>query len=62
MFSSGQLIFAVLFFIAFVIITVFSYKKDKALHKRYYKGSIWVLVGFLVFVAFLFFIKYFVKN
>lgn len=62
MFSSGQLIFAAFFFIAFVIITAISYRKDKALHKKYYKGSIWVLVGFLVFIAFLFFIKYFVKN
>jgi len=62
MFSRGQLIFAALFFIAFVVVTVLSYKKDKALHKKYYKGSIWVLVGFLVFIAFLFFIKYFVKS
>ncbi len=46
MFSTGQMIFALFFVIAFVIIMIFSYRKDKNLHKKYYKGSFWVLVAF----------------
>ncbi|PIV50519.1 MAG: hypothetical protein COZ75_03675 [Flavobacteriaceae bacterium CG_4_8_14_3_um_filter_34_10] len=61
MFSQGQLIFAILFFIVFVILIILSYKKDRVLHKKYYKGSVWVFVGFLVFFLFLFAIKYLLK-
>ena len=61
MFTQGQLIFAVLFFIAFVIITFFSYRKDKKIHKKYYKNNYLILVGFLVFVAILVAIKYVMK-
>ncbi|PTX44139.1 hypothetical protein C8P64_0109 [Christiangramia gaetbulicola] len=57
MFSTGQLIFAGLFVIAFIIIMIFSYRKDIRLHKKYYKGSIFVLLGFIVFILILFFIK-----
>ena len=39
MFSQGQMIFGVIFFIVFVIATVFMYRKDIATHKVYYKGS-----------------------
>ncbi|APG60160.1 hypothetical protein [Christiangramia salexigens] len=57
MFSTGQWIFAGLFLIAFIIIMVFSYRKDIRLHQKYYKGSIYVLIGFIVFILILFFIK-----
>ena len=57
MFSTGQLIFAALFFITFVIVIFLSYRKDKRLHNRYYKGSFYVLIGFLLFIALLFLIK-----
>ncbi|TBW26514.1 hypothetical protein [Gramella sp. KN1008] len=57
MFSTGQLIFAGLFVIAFIIVMIFSYRKDTRLHKKYYKGSIYVLIGFIVFILLLFFIK-----
>ena len=50
MFSSGQWTFVIFFIIAFVIILFFSYRKDNALHKKHYKGSIWILVGFIAFV------------
>ncbi len=62
MFSTGQLIFAALFFISFVIIIVYTYKKDKALHQKYYKGAKWVGLLFLVFVLILFIIKHYIKN
>ncbi|MCF6308297.1 MAG: hypothetical protein L3J09_10095 [Flavobacteriaceae bacterium] len=57
MFSSGQWTFVVFFVIAFVILMIFSYRKDKAVNKKHYKGSIWILVGFITFVIFLFFLK-----
>lgn len=57
MFTTGQWIFAALFFVAFVIIAYFAYGKDKALHQREYKGSYKILIGFLLFVALLFVIK-----
>jgi len=62
MFSTNQLIFAVLFFIAFVVVMIFSYRKDKKLHKKYYKGSLWILVGFLVFVGILLLVKILLKG
>ena len=39
MFSQGQLIFALCFFIAFVIVMIFAYRKDLALHRIFYKGN-----------------------
>ena len=39
MFSQGQLIFGLCFFIAFVIVMIFAYRKDLALHKIFYKGN-----------------------
>ena len=57
MFSTGQLVYAGLFFIAFVFFIWMSYRKDRKLHKKEYKGSLWILVGFIAFVAILFLIK-----
>ncbi|MCG2420023.1 hypothetical protein K8089_13420 [Aequorivita sp. F47161] len=62
MFSTGQLVFAAFFFIVFVIVMIFSYRGDKKLHKKYYRGSFWVLVGFLVFVTVLILVKTYFKN
>ncbi|WP_437396977.1 hypothetical protein [Flagellimonas lutimaris] len=62
MFSTGQIIFATLFFIVFVVIISFSYRKDKKLHKKNYKGVIWILVSFITFIVILFLIKHFLKN
>jgi hypothetical protein len=62
MFSTGQLIFAALFFLTFVIVIIYSYRKDLALHRKYYKGSLFVLAGFLVFIMLLFVIKAYLKE
>ncbi|RRO21889.1 hypothetical protein [Flavobacteriaceae bacterium 14752] len=62
MFTTGQWIFAAFFVVAFVVLMLFSYKKDKALHKKYYKGSFYVLVGFLVFIVILFIMKTLLKS
>lgn len=62
MFSTGQLIFALFFAIVFIIVMIFSYRKDKKLHKKHYKGSFWILVGFIVFVGLLMAIKTYLKG
>lgn len=62
MFTTGQWVFAALFFVAFVIAAYFSYGKDKALHNRVYKGSYKILIAFLLFIAMLFVIKVTMKH
>ena len=61
MFSKGQIIFGVLFFIAFAIIIGYTYKKDFNLHKRFYAGSIWVLIAFIAFILLIAAIKFVFK-
>jgi cell division protein FtsW (lipid II flippase) len=62
MFTQGQWIVAILFVVAFAVLMVYSYRKDRGLHKKHYKGSVWVLVGFILFVLFLFGIKFLMKS
>ncbi len=62
MFSTGQLIFAALFIVVFTVVIVLTYKKDKNLHKKNYKGVKWVGIVFILFIFFLFLIKYLLKN
>ena len=50
MFSQGQIVFGILFFIAFAVIIGFMYKKDLKIHKRFYSGSLWILVAFIAFI------------
>ena len=57
MFSKGQIIFGICFFISFVILIALSYKKDREVIRQNYKGSIWVLVGFIAFVLILLALK-----
>jgi len=47
-FSKGQIIFAILFFIAFVIGITWAYMKDKKRNKLFFKGSYKVLVVIVV--------------
>ena len=58
MFSQGQLIFALLFTLCFSIILFIAYKKDAKLHKKYYKGSAWVLLAFIGFIGLIAAIKF----
>jgi len=62
MFSQGQLIFAVVFLISFVIAAIVMYRKDAGLHKIMYKGSYRVLIVFLLFIGLLFAVKIFMKR
>ncbi|NNK82770.1 MAG: hypothetical protein HKO92_06580 [Flavobacteriaceae bacterium] len=59
MFSQGQITFGILFAIAFIIIIVIAYRKDLKLHKKYYKGSFWVLLAFIAFIGMIAAIKFF---
>ncbi|RCT56254.1 hypothetical protein [Winogradskyella sp. KYW1333] len=58
MFSTGQLIFGILFFIVFVIVIAYQYRKDLPLHKRYYKGTVWILIAFIGFIALIATVKF----
>lgn len=62
MFTKSQLIFAVLFFLSFIVAAVIMYRKDREMHKIYYQGSYKVLIGFLLFVALLFIMKTYLKH
>lgn len=62
MFSRGQFIFAIFSIILFIVVIGLSYRKDKALHRKYYKGVLKVLAGFLLFMAILFLIKYILQK
>jgi cytochrome bd-type quinol oxidase subunit 1 len=62
MFSKGQLIFAGLFLISFIIAAIYAYRGDKDLHKKFYKGSYKVLIAFILFIISLFIIKLFLKD
>jgi len=62
MFSSGQIIFAILFVIAFTIIITYMYRKDLRFLKNTYKGVHWVLIGFIVFFSLLLFLKKIVND
>ena len=62
MFTPNQIIFAIVFFIVFVVAMVIMYGKDLKMHKTYYKGSLWVLLIFLLFIGTLFVIKIILKD
>ena len=62
MFSTGQIYFAIFFIIIFVITMIEVYRKDLQVIKPVYKGTYWVLIGFLIFIGFLFLIKFVMKE
>lgn len=51
MFSKGQLIFAILFVIAFTILMVWSYRKDIKIHKKYYKNTFIIIIAIFLIIA-----------
>jgi hypothetical protein len=61
MFSKGQLIFALVFLVAFVIAITWAYAKDKKGNSIFFKGSYKVLL-FIVLVFFLLFGLVKMKN
>ncbi len=61
MFSKGQIIFGIIFFVVFAIIIGFTYRKDLKLHKQFYAGSVWILLAFISFILFITAIKFLFK-
>jgi ABC-type transport system involved in cytochrome c biogenesis permease component len=57
MFSNGQLLFGLIFFISFLIIISYSYKKDLKKLDGSYTGIKWVIIGFICFVTVLVVLK-----
>lgn len=62
MFSTGQLLFALLFFIVFTIAIIISYKKDKQKQRSYFKGSYKILIGFFIAFSLLLCIKWLTQK
>ena len=62
MFSFGQLIFGICFFVVFVMIVILSYKADKKQQPQYFKGSYKILIGFLIAFSFLLLVKFITKQ
>jgi len=58
MFTNGQLIFGLLFFIAFVIAIAYQYRKDIKVRKTHYKGSVWILIAFVGFIVMIAAVKF----
>lgn len=58
MFTKGQLIFGILFAIVFIAVLAYTYRKDLNLHKKYYKGTVWVLIAFVSFILMIAAIKF----
>lgn len=62
-FTTGRIIFAVLFVIAFVIMMIFSYKKDAKNNQKHYKNTaLYVAVGIIATIGLLFLSKYLLKH
>ena len=62
MFTTGQLVFSIIFIVAFVTVMIVSYRRDKPTHKKHFKGSVWILAGFIVFVLLLLAVKLYLKD
>jgi hypothetical protein len=56
MFTTGRMIFALCFMVAFIAYLIWAYVKDAGLQKKYYKGTGYILlilvVIWLIFYAF----------
>ena len=50
MFTTGRIVFISFFVLMFVAAMIWSYRKDKKLHLKQYKGAKWILVGFILFL------------
>ena len=63
MFTTGRIIFAVLFALTFIGFMIFSYRKDASNHQKYYKDSAkYVAIALVIVILLLFASKYFLKD
>ena len=54
MLTKGQIIFAIIFFVTFVIVIGLAYRKDRITNKAFFKGSYKILL-FALFIYFVLF-------
>ena len=62
MFTQGRIAFIIFFVVSFVSILIYSYVKDKGLHSKYYKGTLFVLLGFFIFIISLVFLRFYWRD
>ncbi|MBR47140.1 MAG: hypothetical protein CMC59_00915 [Flavobacteriaceae bacterium] len=62
MFTVGQIVFGLFFFVSFVVIIFLSYKQDRKTIKLFYRDSYKILLAFILFFFLLFCIKYFLID
>ncbi len=63
MFTTGRIIFASFFVIAFIITMLFSYKKDAKNNKKHYQNAaLYVAIGLVSVIALLFLSKFLIKG
>ncbi|EMY80982.1 hypothetical protein ES731_00280 [Psychroflexus gondwanensis] len=62
MFTPGRIAFIIFFVVVFVAILIYSYIKDKGLHNKYYKGSLFVLLGFFTFIISLVLLRFYWRE
>jgi len=62
MFTVGQIVFALFFFVTFVLIIFLSYRQDRKTIKLFYRDSYKILLAFILFFFLLFCIKYFLID
>lgn len=63
MFTTGRIIFASIFVIAFVAMMLFSYRKDAKNNKKHYQnGALYVAIGIIAVIGLLFLSKFLIKG
>ena len=58
MFTPGRIVFTAVFMLAFAIYLVWAYRKDAMLQKKYYRGTLYILLILIaIWIAFYTFVK-----
>jgi len=60
--TPGRIAFIIFFVVVFVSILIYSYIKDRGLHNKYYKGSLFVLLGFFIFIILLVLLRFYWRE
>ncbi|PJR03420.1 hypothetical protein CDL10_02030 [Avrilella dinanensis] len=62
MFTTGRIVFSLLFVIVFIAVVAYMYRKDLKIHQIYYKNTKWILIAIFSFIGILFLIKMWLKQ